>query len=139
MFRIAPTLLIAAALGACAASAPPGDATCAGDTVPAATVQMLFGRAIGAQGEVGDSEWRDFVATAITPRFPDGLTVIEGEGQFRGASGAVLRERAKIVMIVVPDAAAAMERIDAIAETYKTRFRQDSVGVVITPACARFG
>jgi hypothetical protein len=99
---------------------------------------MLFGRAIGTQGEVSEEEWRDFAAAAITPRFPDGLSVLDGSGQFRDRSGTIVRERAKIVLIVVPDTVAAMAQLEAIAAAYKERFRQETVGIVLTPACAAF-
>jgi hypothetical protein len=139
MLRFASPLLLAAALSACASSTPRDAAPpCAGATERSAAVQMLFGRAVGAQGEVSEEEWRDFAAVAITPRFPDGLSVLDGSGQFRDRSGTIVRERAKIVLIVVPDAAAAMARVDAIAAAYKERFRQESVGIVVTPACAAF-
>ena len=136
MPRLAPALALSAALAACATSQQA--ARCAPGMEAAATVQMLFGRAIGTEGEVSDAEWRDFAATAITPRFPDGLTVLDASGQFRDGAGATIREPAKVVLIVVPDAAAAMARVDAIAADYKQRFRQEAVGIVVTPSCAAF-
>jgi len=101
--------------------------------------QLLFGRAIGAQGEVSDAEWQDFLATAVTPAFPEGLTVTDTQGQWRdSATGALVRERSKVVTLLVEDAAAVRPRLEAIADAYKQRFHQDAVGIVITPACVAF-
>lgn len=32
---------------------------------------------------VSDEDWRAFLAAEVTPRFPDGLTVIDAAGQWR--------------------------------------------------------
>jgi hypothetical protein len=102
-------------------------------------VQLLFGRAIGTQGEVSDAEWQDFLATVVTPAFPDGLTVYDTRGQWRdAATGAPERERSNVVTILLDDPAASRARIDAVADAYKQRFRQDAVGIVVTPACVAF-
>jgi hypothetical protein len=47
-----------------------------------------------------------------------------------------VRERSKLVTIIMP--ADAQEKIEAIVDAYKRRFRQQSVGVVIRPACVSF-
>jgi hypothetical protein len=124
---------VVAALSACA-TRPPCDAA---ETRYAA--QLLFGRAIGTQGEVSEGEWQDFLATTITPAFPDGLTVVDAHGQWKEpGTGAVVRERSKVVTIFVDDPAAARARLDAVGDVYKQRFHQDAVGIVITPACVAF-
>jgi hypothetical protein len=103
------------------------------------SAQLLFGRAIGTQGEVSESEWEDFLAATVTPAFPGGLTVTDTMGQWRdAASGALVRERSKVVTILLDDPAASRPRLDAIADAYKQRFGQDAVGIVIAPACVAF-
>ena len=102
-------------------------------------VQLLFGRAIGAQGKVSEAEWEEFVATTVTPAFPEGLTVFDAKGQWRDtATGAVVSEPSKIVLVLVVDAEAAMPRIEAIADAYKRRFDQQAVAIVSHPACVVF-
>jgi Protein of unknown function (DUF3574) len=101
--------------------------------------QLLFGQAIGTQGEVSEADWQDFLATAVTPAFPEGLTVTDTQGQWRdAATGALVRERGKIVTLLVEDAVAARPRLEAIADAYKQRFHQDAVGIVVMPACVAF-
>lgn len=98
--------------------------------------QLLFGRAIGTQGEVSDDDWQDFLAATVTPAFPDGLTVSDAQGQWKdAATGSIVRERSKVVMVLVDDPAVARTRLEAVTGAYKQRFRQDAVGIVIAPAC----
>jgi hypothetical protein len=132
IFRLAGAPLIAAAIASCA-PLPCGPA----ETRYAA--QLFFGRAIGTEGEVSEAEFQDFLAAAVTPSFPDGLTVIDSQGQWKDATtGAPVRERSKVVTILFDDPAAVRPRLDAIADAYKQRFRQDAVAIVIAPACVTF-
>ena len=102
-------------------------------------VQLLFGRDVGGRRVVGESDWRRFVDREITPRFPDGLTELDASGQWRDpATRTVSREASKVVVIAFRPDAGVQERLTAIAEAYKQRFRQKSVGIVTNPACASF-
>lgn len=87
-------------------------------------------------GAVSDPEWQAFLADVVTPRFPDGLTVYDAHGQWRGDGGAVDREAARVVEIVHADDAAGRRDIAAIAGEYKRRFRQEAVLVVSTRGLA---
>ena len=101
--------------------------------------ELLFGRNIDGRHGVTEKAWARFLAEEITPRFPDGLTVYDAAGQYRENPAAkIVRERSKIVMILVEGGDPAMQRIDQIVGAYKKRFRQKSVGVVIKPACVSF-
>jgi hypothetical protein len=63
----------------------------------------------------------------ITPRFPDGLTTFNANGQFRDNTGTTIQERSKVVTLFVDDASAPQASIDAIAAAYRRQFRQESV------------
>lgn len=91
--------------------------------------QLFFGAAIGDGGtRVDDGAWRAFVEAAILPRFPDGFTVMDAQGLWRSAAtGGVVREPSRILLVLHPDDAESNRRLDAIAADYKARFRQDSV------------
>jgi hypothetical protein len=131
--RWSGAVLLAAALAACAPRLPCETA----DQRYAA--QLLFGRAIGTQGEVSETDWQDFLASVVTPAFPDGLTVADTRGQWKDATtGALVRERSNVVTILLDDPVAARARLDAVADAYKRRFRQDAVGIVVAPACVAF-
>jgi hypothetical protein len=100
---------------------------CAPPLKPAVSVELYFGRAKPGGGEVSDGEWEDFLATAVTPRFPDGLSVIDVVGQYRESSGRIVSERSKRLHIVVFDSPAHQQRIEEIVVLYRQRFRQDAV------------
>jgi hypothetical protein len=101
--------------------------------------ELLFGRNIGNRLGVTEERWSRFVATEITPRFPDGISVVNAAGQWLDPrTRKVVREPSKLVTIVLVDAAEAQEKIDAIVAAYKQRFRQQSVGVIVRPACVSF-
>ncbi len=78
---------------------------------------------------MSETKWARFVDTEITPRFPDGLTVFNAAGQWRDTERKkIVREPSKIVLIVLPGKAEDIARLNQIAEAYKRRFRQQSVG-----------
>jgi hypothetical protein len=101
---------------------------------PMLDIELLLGR-----GKANDARWRQFVAREVTPRFPDGLTVYETYGQWRDPKrNVIVREKSRVVRIIVPADAPAQDKIDAVAEAYKKQFSQKSVGIVTRPACVSF-
>lgn len=102
-------------------------------------VELLFGRNVGNRLVVTEKDWATFLAREVTPRFPDGLTVFDTSGQMRSKkTKAVTREPGKIVRIIMAADPQAQGKIDAIVAAYKTQFHQESVGVVMRPACVSF-
>jgi hypothetical protein len=121
------------------ACAGPQGFVCHGTQNSAAVADIFFGRNIGGTLDVSEAAWRDFVKAEVSPRFPDGLTVIDAVGQWRDIQrNAPVREPSKILSLILRDRARDEERIDAIVDAYKRRFRQQSVAVVIRPACVSF-
>jgi Protein of unknown function (DUF3574) len=113
--------------------------SCHGTQKSRLVAELLFGRDIGHRLGVSESSFARFVAHEITPRFPDGLTVSDATGQWRdGGSGAVIREPSKRVEIVLPGAADDEAKLDAIVAAYEHRFDQQSVVVILRPACVSF-
>jgi Protein of unknown function (DUF3574) len=105
---------------------------------PMMSAELFFGRSVGIR-VVSDKEFAAFLAADITPRFPDGLTVVDAQGQWRnGEGGAIAYEASKLVKIVFADDAAKRADLDAIAASYKLRFRQQSVLISLQPVCATF-
>lgn len=100
--------------------------------------QLFFGLSQNDGGTISKEEWREFLAETVTPRFPDGLTVISGNGQWRDSSGEVLREGSKLLIIYAPPGEDGRRAIDEISEEYERRFDQESVLRVIGSACVSF-
>lgn len=83
-------------------------------------------------GVVTDEEFAAFLAEEVTPRFPDGYSVIDGTGYWRGpADDRTEAERAHVVVIYRRGNA---DAVRAISEAYLRRFGQDAVLRVNVPA-----
>ncbi|MDP1545262.1 MAG: DUF3574 domain-containing protein [Anaerolineales bacterium] len=101
--------------------------------------RLYFGRSIRDGGTVTDSSWATFMQQSITPRFPNGFTVWEAEGQWQGSEKAIVREQTFVVEIIHPaDSVDVGTAIKQIIDEYKRRYRQESVLHVITPAKADY-
>ncbi len=102
-------------------------------------IEMFFGRDITGRGTVTEAEWAAFAAREMTPRFPDGFTVLDGRGQWRDPrTGAIGGEASKVVLIDVAPADDVAARVDAVASAYRREFRQLAVGVSSHEVCAAF-
>jgi hypothetical protein len=99
---------------------------------------LYFGRHRSDGGVVRDAEWSAFVDDVLTPRFPDGLTIISATGQWRGGHGAIEREPSVVVTILHTGDATARGAIDQVIDEYKRRFAQESVLRERGTTCARF-
>ncbi|WP_329571167.1 DUF3574 domain-containing protein [Kitasatospora sp. NBC_01266] len=90
---------------------------------------------------VTEQEFQDFLDQQVTPRFPDGLSVQEGRGQYRDPQGVIQRERSYQVVLCYPRAMAASAdgRIEGIRRQYAGSFRQQrAVGRLDEPVRASF-
>jgi hypothetical protein len=112
---------------------------CSAPLKPQQVAELLLGRKIGDRLGVSETQFLNFLDREITPRFPDGLTVYDARGQYRDSErNRIVREPSKVVMIVLPGRPEDMTRLNEIADAYKKRFRQQSVGVVLRQACVSF-
>jgi hypothetical protein len=102
------------------------------------TAQLFFGRNIGDEPKVSEADFRKFVEEEVTPRFPDGLTVLDGGGQWRDKQDRLIREASKVVLVVMPKGRDADARVEAVRTAYKTRFHQESVLLVTQASCVSF-
>ncbi len=101
------------------------------------TVQLFFGRTMRGGELITDAAWNSFLADSVTPRFPDGLTVLEARGQWRQrATGRVISQPSTVVEIVTEGLAADYAKFAAIRAEYKAKFAQESVGLVSSRSCA---
>ena len=85
-----------------------------------------------------DDAWDAFLGDTVTPRFPDGLTVLDGAGQWRGSEGTIQKERSKLLVILAPPGDDGMRLIDEISEEYERRFNQESVLRTVNDSCVSF-
>jgi hypothetical protein len=131
----ASLVALALAPASCAPAVRPAPA--ADSSAPAEVLvadRLFFGRAIPGGGSVSEEAWAAFLGEVVTPRFPEGLTVWRAEGQWTDPRGGLVREPVMVVEILHPAGTRADAPLAEIAREYKTRFRQDAVLRVTTPA-----
>lgn len=112
---------------------------CAEGSFPMARLELYFGTQRPGGAPVSDSEWAAFLDEEVTPRFPDGLTVLKGAGQWRNSQGVVTKESSTVVIILYEPSAEKDNAIEDIRAAYKDRFHQESVMRVDGPVqCVSF-
>jgi hypothetical protein len=129
MKRILPVLLLSVLLVGCA--------TVAGDRWT--RTEMYFGL-LRSDGKtpVTELEWETFVEQVVTPRFPAGLTIFNGAGQWRNSSGRIDREPSKVLVVLHPGNASNDAKVDEVRRLYCERFNQDAVMKVTSEARVAF-
>jgi hypothetical protein len=131
--RLLPSLLLASLLllASCAPATTitsaglPTDSIAYGDLL--LRTELYFGMSKPKGGEVTEGEWNRFLDSVITPRFPDGLSVFDTRGQWRGADGRIVQERTKMVMLIHPVGEMINAAIEEIRSAYRQMFEQESV------------
>ena len=96
---------------------------------PFIRTELYFGRNKPDGKEVSRKEFDEFLSGFVTERFPDGLTVLKGRGQFLNSKGEVERERSVVLILLYPTSARNEKhiKIEEIRDEYKRRFMQQSV------------
>jgi hypothetical protein len=98
---------------------------------------LYFGTTKKDGGTVSELEWQSFLREVVTPRFPDGLTVLRATGQWKTKT-EILSEATYVLNVVHKGAAENGQSLVEIIAEYKKRFAQESVLRVSSPACAAF-
>jgi hypothetical protein len=101
--------------------------------------QLFFGRDVADSAPVSDAQWSDFVSSVVARNFPDGFTVTDGDGEWRDPKSLkVVHEPSKILLVAAKPTPGLREKLEAVIDAYKTRFHQQSVGVITREVCAAF-
>lgn len=132
--RVAAILAGALAFAGCA-SAPPG--RCPTGLQSMASELLYFGTST-PDGVVGAEAWAQFLATTVTPRFPQGLTVWSATGQWRSAGGTIGSEATQLLNVVHPDDPASEDAVREIVGAYQSLYHQETVLRVKSMVCASF-
>ena len=102
-----------------------------------ARTELFFGLSKSG-GVVTEEEFQAFVDGKITPRFPDGLTLLSGKGQFRDSTGFIIQEGTKLLILLYPFNKARSADVEQIRTDYKDAFQQQSVLRVDEQSCVSF-
>lgn len=99
---------------------------------------LFFGRDRAGGVPVSEAEFQTFVDTVVTPRFKEGLTLYDANGQYQLEDGTLVRELSKIIVLLHDGSTARSADIDFIREEYKRQFDQEAVLRVDAPSCVAF-
>jgi hypothetical protein len=109
------------------------------DPRAAVRTELYLGRARAGGAIVDDAAWQAFLSDVVTPRFPDGFTVIDASGQYRGAdSDEITHERTEVLVVVHRGDDRAENALRDITAAYRERFGQQDVLRVDTAARVGF-
>ncbi|GAA5071156.1 DUF3574 domain-containing protein [Lysobacter panacisoli] len=130
MFAVTVAVLLAGcASGALVASSMQGDPARPAQSNAWARSELYF--AVGNEDgsdTIDDARWRAFLDAEVTPRFPDGLTVLDGYGQWRFRDGnRLVRQRCKVLVVLHENTDARRADIDAIRTAWKRASGHESV------------
>ena len=80
-------------------------------------------------GIVTPEEWQAFLATGVTPRFPQGITSWRASGQWRSETGALEHESSYVLQLVHADTAATERAVREVMDLYRAQFAQEALEV----------
>ena len=118
-----------------------GDAAHPGRARGWVDTRLYFGLGPADRPEAGVSEtaWREFLDKEVTPRFPDGLSVLDVYGQWQSKGAATPeRLRSKLLVIDYLNSAENRAKIEAIRTAWKQKTGDQSVMRVTEPADVSF-
>jgi hypothetical protein len=123
-----------AALAGCATTGGP---VCRSDEERRVSDTLYFGAAKPG-GMVEPAQWNQFLQETVTPRFPDGLTVWQASGQWRGANGQIVEEASRVLNLVHAGDETDERKVEEISTEYKRRFQQEAVLRTRSAVCVSF-
>ncbi|MFM2485974.1 DUF3574 domain-containing protein [Celerinatantimonas yamalensis] len=89
--------------------------------------------------DITKAQWENYVDKEVTPRFRDGLTIFNAQGQWLGKDGQVTKEPSRALMVIYPaNDKASSEKIQELRQIYMKRFNQESVMRVDSTKCVSF-
>ncbi|WP_366919531.1 DUF3574 domain-containing protein [Hydrocarboniphaga sp.] len=103
--------------------------------------ELYFGIGLVDQPDKGisDAQWREFLDRELSSRFPDGLSVFDIYGQWRGKQQSkVERLHSKVIVLLHPDGPQQRADIEAIRAAWKRMTGDQSVLRVSQPADVSF-
>ncbi len=101
---------------------------------------LIFGLSRPDGSVITQDEWQAFMDAHITPRFGQGLTIIDTDGHWMMQSGEMIKEDSRTIFLLY-DAASAQQAdasIESIKNEYKKLFDQEAVLRIDSEAAVSF-
>lgn len=91
-------------------------------------------------GYVSDEEFNQFVDDHVTPKFPNGFSIVDANGQWMSSSRGLVKEKSKLIVLLHQgeESSSDEESIESIRRAYKRAFNQDSVLRIDNPVNVSF-
>jgi len=91
--------------------------------------ELYFGMSRKGSPDISENEFQSFIDEFVTPRFPEGHTILDASGQWREEDSTVTKERSKVLILFYPrkNKRVTEAKIEEIRSEYKKRFAQSSV------------
>lgn len=103
-----------------------------------ARTELFFGLSKPDRSVVTAAQLKTFMDREVTPRFPSGLTLLTGTGQFKDSTGKVIQEESKLLILLYPFDRKSDAAIEQIRQAYIKAFQQESVLRVDGRSCVSF-
>jgi hypothetical protein len=89
--------------------------------------EIFFGRSIPGGGQVSEEQFAAFLQDPVTKAFPLGMTVYDAYGQMERATGDIVKQDTKVVLLVHDGSQANEQAIADIISEYRSRFGNPQV------------
>ena len=133
--RLVIATLLAATLAACTTAG--SDHPCSGTSQ--VETRLYLGLSQPGGPNVTASAFARFLKEEVTPRLPEGYTLLEGQGLWREErSGKTISEPSRVLVHLHDASPAKSSNLDAIAAAYKQTFHQEAVLRTDTTTCVAF-
>jgi hypothetical protein len=89
--------------------------------------ELYFGLSKPGGKIISEAEWQQFLNNVITPRFREGLTVMNADGQYLSQNGKLITEKTKLVILIYESNTVKNFQVREMVAKYKQIFQQESV------------
>ena len=128
-----------AALAGCAAQTRPHhDAACGADEQAWIHDTLYLGTSRAHGGAVEPAQWQRFEHDVLLATFPDGFTVLHGDGHWRDKAAKDFDEPVRVLVVDHPDDATRDAAVQSVIADYCHRFDQEAVLRERSRVCVSF-
>jgi Protein of unknown function (DUF3574) len=99
---------------------------------------LYFGAVRAHGGEVDVAQWTGFERNVLLAHFPQGYTVLTGNGHWRDDNGVASDEAVRVVVIDHAADAAGAAAVASVIADYRTNFDQEAVLGERSAVCVSF-
>ena len=133
--RLVTAAVMAFTLSACTTTG--GEHTCNGTTQ--VETRLYLGLSQPGGPNVSASAFARFLKSEVTPRLPEGYTLLDGQGFWReDRSGKTISEPSRVLIHLHDASTKKNSTLDTIAAAYKQAFHQEAVLRTDTKTCVAF-